>query len=323
MALQLKNINDEDLNQKIKSLASQERKLTKEIILHIAEVDQRRLYLRMAYSSLFEYLVHEIGYSEGAAMRRIDAARMVQNIPEVSIKIESGEINLSQISKVQKICRQLKKENRERVAVSMQREALKKIESKSASQTDLILAQEFQVEVKAQTRLHLQKDESVRLEICFTKEEMLLIQKAREILSNKTGGGIKEALVEMAERVVKSVINPNAMMAVNLKKELNDAANQTEPLEKAEQLKKMEQLQGVDQLQSKVYKSITPKLKRSILNRDQCCQFQDAKTGKVCGSKVFLEIDHIQPRYKNGQHTAENLRVLCRAHNLFRFDANL
>ena len=74
-AIELENLKDLELNEKIKTLASQERKLTQVILLHIAEVDRRKLFLRKAYPSLFEYLVQEIGYSFGAAQRRIDAAR--------------------------------------------------------------------------------------------------------------------------------------------------------------------------------------------------------------------------------------------------------
>src|SRR6185312_13987659 len=98
---QFKNLTDSELTEKIKSLAREERELTKNIIEHIAEIDRRKTFLAMAYSSLYEYLTKEIGYSAGAAQRRIDAARLLERVPEVAAKIESGAINLSQISKLQ------------------------------------------------------------------------------------------------------------------------------------------------------------------------------------------------------------------------------
>src|SRR6185312_2664003 len=97
----LQKLNDTELTEKIKSLAREERELTRTIIEHIAEIDRRKTFLAMAYSSLYEYLIKEIGYSEGAAQRRIDAARLLERVPEVAAKIESGAINLSQISKLQ------------------------------------------------------------------------------------------------------------------------------------------------------------------------------------------------------------------------------
>ncbi|MGZ3698894.1 MAG: HNH endonuclease [Bdellovibrionota bacterium] len=38
--------------------------------------------------------------------------------------------------------------------------------------------------------------------------------------------------------------------------------------------------------------------------------------GRRCESRYALEIDHILPVAHGGSHAPENLRVLCRAHNL-------
>ena len=77
------------------------------------------------------------------------------------------------------------------------------------------------------------------------------------------------------------------------------------------------------EFEEKELKSVTPRLKKEILKRDQCCQFKDPKTGKICGSKYFLEIDHIQPRFLDGPHISDNLRVLCKNHNGFRYSAGI
>ena len=79
----LGNLKDNDLNQKVKNLAKKEREITQEMIAYIAEVDRRQLFLRMGYPSLYAYLTLEIHYSEGAAQRRIDAARLFHRVPEV------------------------------------------------------------------------------------------------------------------------------------------------------------------------------------------------------------------------------------------------
>jgi hypothetical protein len=39
--------------------------------------------------------------------------------------------------------------------------------------------------------------------------------------------------------------------------------------------------------------------------------------GVRCGSQAWLEIDHCQPAGKGGSSEPDNLRLLCRAHNLF------
>ncbi len=136
-------LNDQELHLEVKNLASQERKLTEKILWHIAEVDARKLYLGMAYSSLFDYLTKEIGYTVGSAQRRIDGARLVQKIPEVANKIKEGTLNLGQISKLQCVQRQFKKESGTTVSLIEQRNLLQNLENKSLEQTDLILAQHF------------------------------------------------------------------------------------------------------------------------------------------------------------------------------------
>ncbi len=140
---QIIKLNNQELHFEVKNLASQERKLTEKILWHIAEVDRRKLYLAMAHSSLFDYLTKEIGYTAGSAQRRIDGARLLQKLPEVADKIKEGSLNLGQISKLQCVQRQFKKESGVAVSLAEQRNLLQNLENKSLEQADLILAQHF------------------------------------------------------------------------------------------------------------------------------------------------------------------------------------
>ncbi|MBI4040762.1 MAG: HNH endonuclease, partial [Deltaproteobacteria bacterium] len=51
-----------------------------------------------AYASLFTYVVQKYHYSEGAAYRRIEAAKVYSKFPEVIEAIGSGKINLTTLS---------------------------------------------------------------------------------------------------------------------------------------------------------------------------------------------------------------------------------
>lgn len=55
-----------------------ERKILHFVISHIEEMDRRKIYLKRAYSSLFEYLTRKYGYSPASAQRRIEAASNLQ-----------------------------------------------------------------------------------------------------------------------------------------------------------------------------------------------------------------------------------------------------
>lgn len=318
--MNFKNLSDDQLNLKVKSLVISERRLTKEILLHIVEVDNRKLYLGMAYASLFDYLTKEIGYSDGAAQRRIDAARLIRIVPEVSEKIESGHINLAQISKVQKVCRQIKKQSGKTADIGLQKSVLEKLENKTSYQSDLILAQEFQMEVKNDTKIHIQKDESQRLEMTLTKEEMELLKKAQSLLSNKTGGGLKDTILEMAKKILNNAEKQSAskhnVATTNATVGIQNTSVTTMPRENT-----FAATMAVEQETER--KLLTVNMKKQILKRDQVCQFKDLKTGKMCGATHFLEIDHIAPKYLGGKNNKENLRVLCKNHNQYRFQKDL
>ena len=49
----------------------------------------------------------------------------------------------------------------------------------------------------------------------------------------------------------------------------------------------------------------------------QCC-YVNATTGRRCGERRNLQIDHVKPYALGGTHEVQNLQVLCRAHNLMR-----
>lgn len=60
----------------------------------------------------------------------------------------------------------------------------------------------------------------------------------------------------------------------------------------------------------------TPRTRRRILARDKACTYKDPRTGKICGSTYQLQVDHIYPKALGGSDEPENLRSLCRKHNL-------
>jgi 5-methylcytosine-specific restriction endonuclease McrA len=57
---------------------------------------------------------------------------------------------------------------------------------------------------------------------------------------------------------------------------------------------------------------------RAVLQKHEGeCSYRDPKTGVKCTSRYQIQIDHIRPRALGGTHAPENLRLLCRQHNLY------
>ncbi|MNL44581.1 hypothetical protein D3C87_1671660 [compost metagenome] len=69
----------------------------------------------------------------------------------------------------------------------------------------------------------------------------------------------------------------------------------------------------------KLNKTMTSRTRHQVLKRDQCCQYKDPVTGKICGSTFALEIDHKMSRWAGGDHAVSNLQVLCGNHNRYKY----
>ena len=84
-----------------KKLVVQERKTLNQILTHLKEIERRKAYCPLGYSSLMKYLIYELKYSESAAYRRIQALKLTKFLPKAKKMIESGELSLTTISLVQ------------------------------------------------------------------------------------------------------------------------------------------------------------------------------------------------------------------------------
>jgi hypothetical protein len=100
--MKLKHLTDEALLADTRALAAQERSLTAKLLHYLREIDGRRLYAELGYASMYLYAVRELGYSEGSAYRRIQAARLLGQVPEIAAKIEDGSLNLVHIAETTK-----------------------------------------------------------------------------------------------------------------------------------------------------------------------------------------------------------------------------
>ncbi len=91
----LGRLGNEQLLAALKVLVQQENELTSDLLAHLAELDERKLYLELGFPSLFAYCTESLGLSESSAGRRITAARVGRRFPEVFAAVARGELNLS------------------------------------------------------------------------------------------------------------------------------------------------------------------------------------------------------------------------------------
>src|SRR5690349_13332730 len=93
---ELGQVGDEHLLQGVRALVREDRRVTARLLAHLAEVEDRRLQLKQAKSSMFEYCL-ELGMSEDEAWRRLCAARIAKGFPEVYRMLDERTLSLSVI----------------------------------------------------------------------------------------------------------------------------------------------------------------------------------------------------------------------------------
>src|SRR3990172_5758753 len=97
---ELESLSDDDLLRRLSELLSQSRRVESDLISHIAEVDERRLYARQASSSMFAYCTEVLNLSEHEAYQRITAARASRKYPMLLEMLRDGRLHLSGIGKL-------------------------------------------------------------------------------------------------------------------------------------------------------------------------------------------------------------------------------
>src|SRR2546427_5332374 len=93
----LSHVSDQALGRDLATLVARERAATADVVAHIAEFDERRLYLPAAYPSMFAYCVGELRFSEEAASKRIHAARKARLYPAIFTALAEGRLHLSAV----------------------------------------------------------------------------------------------------------------------------------------------------------------------------------------------------------------------------------
>lgn len=82
---------------------SRERACILDFLLHLGEMDRRRLHLDLGYPSLFAYCTEALRLSEGAASRRITAARLLRDYPSAAPYLEDGRLGLGTFADLKEV----------------------------------------------------------------------------------------------------------------------------------------------------------------------------------------------------------------------------
>ena len=94
-------LSDHHLLQRIKELSAVEHHIEAVVSDHLREIERRRLYLTLGCSSMFDYAVRELGYSTGAAWRRLKAMRLCAEVQGARTRLQDGTLTLDAAAQLQ------------------------------------------------------------------------------------------------------------------------------------------------------------------------------------------------------------------------------
>jgi 5-methylcytosine-specific restriction endonuclease McrA len=326
----MKHLSSSELLSRTKQLAADERRTTLALIEHLEEIQRRMLFAEIGYASLWEYVTKELGLSEGSAQRRIAAMRLIRKAPEAREAIKSGELSLSNASKVESFLGREKKAGRPRNASAV----VQHVRSQSQKQCEATLFEispEAEVDAKSkESDRIISKDQDRLLKLTLNPVLYEKIQRIKGLLAHSIPeASYAELLDYMTNEVLAKLEKKRGIhQASALSGKPNISASeasdfsttgaaQTSCAAQTPKIASPTAAAAVTQSQPlpngrRVY--LPASLKKAVWAKagGQC---EIEANGKRCTSRYRLEIDHKIPLALNGGNDLKNLRLICRTHN--------
>jgi 5-methylcytosine-specific restriction endonuclease McrA len=104
--MSITKISDQALHIQTKQSVKEEKLSTLKVLMFLEEVHRRKLFIDHGHSTLMKYMTSELGYSDAESWTRIQAMKLIVEVPEVKEKIENGEMSLSNAAVIKEALRQ-------------------------------------------------------------------------------------------------------------------------------------------------------------------------------------------------------------------------
>src|SRR5580704_9418541 len=195
---------DKELLSKLINLVRIEKETTAEILKYLAEVDARRLWRSEGYSSLHDFCVRHLKYSDGEANRRIQSARSLAKFPAISPLLEAREVNLSTLSLLSPV---LTEENH--------KELLSEAKNHSTREVEKIIKTHFPETATPRDRIRPIREEDSVVQFTADKETIDLIEQAKNQFRHINREGKLNDILKYALRKALAKPTPRPSKAVD------------------------------------------------------------------------------------------------------------
>jgi hypothetical protein len=161
------------LHNELLELRKQENEVTALILEKLQQMESTRGYLPMGYSSLFDYLVRGLKYSESTAYQRQACVKLSCEMPEIKEKLDSGQVTYSTLTMAFKTMKHKSTEEKRKV--------IAEIENKSARDVKKLLLEPAK---PIKVHQHIYQDKVI-LKLELTHEQYKKLETLQKLKSHK------------------------------------------------------------------------------------------------------------------------------------------
>lgn len=318
-----------DLLARTRELAHESCAVEAELLVHLGEVDERKLYLECAFPSMFAFCVSELGFSEDAAYYRIHVARAGRRMPAIVEAIRTGKTHLAG---VRMLAPHLTPQNHLELlaeAAGKSKRQIEEIVARVAPQPPVPTSIRQVIEPCAPATATL--DPSLSPAIAQSPESQPAGDSERSVLPTRVPGD-RPAIRPLSEDTFKVQFTATRAFRDKLA-EAQGLLGHRVPGGDIARILEM----AVDLLVERVKKErfaagrkgrgpstkpaptssrhVPDAIKRAVYERDGArCSFTD-DDGRRCAETGALEFDHVDGFAMTRVHDVDRIRLLCRAHN--------
>ena len=347
----LKSVSDRKLLSSIRKLSDRERETVLSILVHLVEIERRRLYLEMGYSSLYEFCVKRLGYWEATAARRVSIARCIGRFPLAGRALFSGKVTLTNLALVTKL-----------ITAENASDLLSRIAGTSKKQVELLVSSRNPRSAVRDSVRSVHVRTVIEVPISGDGKEFTIPGDGKNPVTSKGGGlaaaaesGSRPALTERPaateRRVVleerfevkfgadqefiskmerlRSLLSTKHHRRLEFEElfsivmdeyiERHSPEGRLKRKEKREQKKDASTSSGTskksEQTEREPSRYIPQRVRDEVYARDKGRCAYVSPAGRRCTATHDLQIDHVIPFAKGGDNSPGNLRLLCGKHN--------
>ena len=299
-----------DLHWRLRSLAQQRVALEAEEVSYLLEAEETRLFRRLGYSSMIEYMERELHWGPHAAKERLRVVRELGDLPLIAEQFRAGELCFSAVRELSRVATA---ETEEKFLAQARGKTARDVERMVAGlkRGDEPGADPDPARIKKRVVLEV----SIEVHARFRRTRTALDTERGERL---TDDEVMDTLLRGSEQAATGVPRPAVQVAVTTcrrcRRDFVGAAGEQIEIARPTAERLTCDAEDIGDLESdaptRVRPTIPAAIRRKVFHRDN---FACVVPG--CRATRNLDVHHVVHRKDGGKHSMSEIVVLCSGHH--------